>query len=74
MYVYVIMYSILFVIDNIYIYIYIYIFIYIIYIIYIYVYKFVKNRNDKNNYAYVVKYITTYTSYYITRSQMAGIA
>lgn len=28
----------------------------------------------ENNYVYVVKYITTYTSYYITRSQMAGIA
>ena len=28
----------------------------------------------ENNYVYVVKYITTYTNFYTTRSQMVGIA
>ena len=39
-----------------------------------YIHKFLKNPNNKNNSVYDVKYITTYTTYYTTRSQMVGIA
>ena len=39
-----------------------------------YIHKFLKNPNNKKNYVYDVKYITTYTTYYTTRSQMVGIA
>ena len=37
-------------------------------------YNFARSRNDRNNYVYDIKYITTCTIYYATTSQMVGIA
>ena len=48
----------------------IYVCIYVFYLssIILKILKFLKRRNEKNNYVCVVKYITTYTNYYTTRS------